>query len=384
MHIDGTVAPGYERMAEAMVANAQPHGDDPGDLGAAVTIIRGGETVVDLWAGQADRDGTPWQRDTLINAYSVGKPVAAVLALDAVQRGELTLDEPLAAVVPAMAERHPHTTLRHALSHQAALPAVEQPLPDEAIVDWGRMCAALAATDPWWEPGTAHGYHVNTYGFLVGEPVCRTSGLSFRDALQTRICRARGLDLHIGVTEVDLGRCGSIDAPGVLGSAGGPDWPTDTRQQEMIKKSYFNPSTASGMGMVNTEAWRRASVPSTNGHATARGVAGFYAALLPDADDPILTPDLVTEATRPQVDGDDQVLDGRRTRFGLGFQLHQDDRPIGTSSAAFGHFGYGGSLGFADPVHDLAFGYLINRPGDRWQNPRTVRLLDTLRSILVD
>jgi len=118
--------------------------------------------------------------------------------------------------------------------------------------------------------------------------------------------------------------------------------------------------------------------PSTNGHATARSVAAFYAALMPSAGEGRLLGDaLLREATSVQADGMDRVL-GRPSRFGLGFMLHQDERPIGIGPTSFGHFGYGGSLGFADLDADLAFAYLISRPGDRWQMPRTRRLLSSL------
>ena len=382
MSVEGIVEAGYGPLADALARNLEPSGDDHGDLGAALAVMHDGRVVVDAWTGAIDRAGTPWQRDTLVNIYSVGKPVAAVLTLDAVDRGELTLDEPLATWWPEMEQHNGKTTLRHALTHQAGRPAVAEPLADDAIVDWAQMCAALAATRPWWRPGTAHGYHVNTFGFLAGEPVCRTTGRAFRDALRQQITGPRGLDIHIGMAETDLARTSAVDFPGADLATGGPDWPTTTDAERMLKHAYFNPPTMSGMGIVNTPAWRQASVPSTNGHATARAVAGFYADLLPGSATPLLPDELRAEATTEQVAGIDQIIVGRETRFGLGFQLHQNDRPIGTSPAAFGHFGFGGSLGFADPAHGIAFAYLINRPGDRWQNPRILRLLDTLRTLI--
>jgi CubicO group peptidase (beta-lactamase class C family) len=149
----------------------------------------------------------------------------------------------------------------------------------------------------------------------------------------------------------------------------------------MRLSAYFNPPGFSGIGIVNTSAWRQAVVPSTNGHATARAVAGFYAALLPGVSRPILPGSLIAEATETHSEGHDLVLD-RPTRFGLGFALHLDARPVGITTSSFGHYGHGGSLGFAAPDAGIAFAYLVNRPGDRWQNPRTRRLLDTLRSCL--
>ena len=147
----------------------------------------------------------------------------------------------------------------------------------------------------------------------------------------------------------------------------------------MLRHTYMNPIGLSGMGVVNSERWRRAAVPSTNGHATARAVAGFYADLV--GPRPLLPSELVHEATRTQSEGPDLVL-GRPSRFGLGFMLHQDSRPVGLGPTSFGHYGYGGSLGFADPETGVAFAYLVNRPGDRWQNPRTRRLVDAVRHCL--
>jgi CubicO group peptidase (beta-lactamase class C family) len=157
----------------------------------------------------------------------------------------------------------------------------------------------------------------------------------------------------------------------------------DDEHDLMVWHTYFNPSGLSGHGAVNTEAWRLAQIPSTNGHGTARAVTAIYDALLrggPEGETWV-GKDLLTEALRIHSDGDDIVL-GRLTRFGLGFQLAQPTRPFGPNPEAFGHWGYGGSLGFADPVARVAFGYLTNRPGERWQSPRTQRLIDALYACL--
>lgn len=379
--IGGAVAPGFETLRDVFVANFQPTEDDPGDLGASLCVIRGGEVVVDLWGGFTDKAMTTrWQRDTLLNIYSVGKAAAAVTALRLVDRGELQLDEPLATVWPEMTGEGSETiTLRHALAHQAGLPAVREPLPDHAIFDWDSMCAALAATRPWWAPGEAHGYHTNTFGFLVGEPVCRVRDTSFDRALAALTTGPAGADdFFIGLPSSEHDRCAEMDVFGIEAVDFVPQPVEGDEDSLLTHNAYFNPRTMSGMGVVDTEPWREAMVPSTNGHATARSVAAFYAALLPSAGDGRLLSDaLLSEATSVQADGVDRVL-GRPSRFGLGFMLHQDERPIGIGPASFGHFGYGGSLGFADPEADIAFAYLISRPGDRWQMPRTRRLLSSL------
>jgi CubicO group peptidase (beta-lactamase class C family) len=380
--IGGTVDPDFAPLRDVFIGNFAAAEDDPGDLGASLCVIRGGEVVVDLWGGWTDKAmTTPWRWDTLLNIYSVGKAAAAVTALRLVDRGDLQLDEPLAIVWPEMTgEGREAITLRHALAHQAGLPAVRQPLPDHAIYDWDGMCGALASTRPWWTPGQAHGYHTNTFGFLVGEPVCRVGGARFDRVLADLTTGPAGADdFFIGLPPSEHGRCAEMDVFGGDEAIDLVPRPVEGDEASLLTHhAYFNPRTMSGMGVVDTEPWREAMVPSTNGHATARSVADFYAALLPSAGDGRLLSDaLLCEATSVQADGLDRVL-GRPSRFGLGFMLHQDERPIGIGPTSFGHFGYGGSLGFADPEADLAVAYLISRPGDRWQMPRTRRLLAAL------
>lgn len=382
--IGGTVDPDFAPLRDVFIGNFAAAEDDPGDLGASLCVIRGGEVVVDLWGGWTDKAmTTPWRRDTLLNIYSVGKAAAAVTALRLVDRGDLQLDDPLATSWPEMTgEGREAITLRHALAHRAGLPAVRQPLPDHAIYDWDGMCAALASTRPWWTPGEAHGYHTNTFGFLVGEPVCRTRRTRFDRALADLTTGPAGADdLFIGLPPSEHGRCAEMDVFGMEAADLVPQPAAGDEDSLLAHHAYFNPRTMSGMGVVDTEPWREAMVPSTNGHATARGVAAFYAALLPSVGNRRLLSDaLLCEATSVQADGIDRVL-GRPSRFGLGFMLHQDERPIGIGPTSFGHFGYGGSLGFADPEADLAVAYLISRPGDRWQMPRTRRLLAALSSL---
>jgi CubicO group peptidase (beta-lactamase class C family) len=306
--------------------------------------------------------------------------------LQLVESGELELDGPIASVWPEFAQAgKADITLRDVLAHRAGLPGVRARLADDAMFHWDVMCDGLATSRPWWRPDEGHGYHVNTFGFLAGEPVCRATGSTFGAALRERMTGPLGLDLHVGLDDADLARVADIDAFGGTtgGNADQPDPPvlTGDEHEQMILHAYFNPPGLSGIGVMNTTEWRRSAIPSTNGHATARGIAGFYAALLPGAAPRILGRGLVTEATTTQSEGHDRVLD-RPSRFGLGFALHQDERPVGATPAAFGHYGYGGSLGFADPDAGIAFAYLINRPGDRWQNPRTKALLEALRACL--
>lgn len=327
------------------------------EIGAAIVVRIGDDVVADLCAGWADEARTrPWTADTVVDVFSVGK---AFVALTVLSLG-LDLD------APAWQD----ATLRQVLAHQAGHPAVRADVPPEAIYDWEWMVRALERQEPWWVPGTAHGYHVNTFGFLCGAIVLRAAG----ERLPARFARLAGD--KAGVT---FGAPPGADVAdfvfefGDSGVTAGADELTEERRH-LLARTYFNPPGMSGIGTVNTAAWRSAEIASANCHASARGVAEVYARL-----PSLLGEDTLREATRPWSDGHDVVLD-RYTRFGLGFQLTQPDRPLGSGPRSYGHFGAGGSLGFCDPDADLVFAYVCNRcEGRRWQTDRNRRLLAALR-----
>ena len=384
--IDGDCDARFAAVREAFAANFA----DQDEIGAAVCVRVDGRCVVDLWGGHVDAArARPWQRDTLINAYSVGKGVLAVLVLALVEQGLVELDAPVAKLWPDFAAKGKgEVSVRTLLSHGAGLPAVRERLPENAMYDWQRMVGALAAQAPYWEPGSDHGYHVNSYGFLAGELVRRATGLDVGTALARFVTGPLDVEFHYGLPRSEHGRVASFLGPDLRFTE---EWqwakafpPTgDDAHDRMIWHAYFNPSGISGVGTVNTAPWRLATIPSTNGHATARGVSAIYSAFL--AGGPAGAhwpgPALRAEATSIHADGVDRVL-GRPSRFGLGFQLTQPTRPLGPNPATFGHYGYGGSLGFADPEAGVAFGYLMSRPGERWQTPRTQRLIDAVYACL--
>jgi CubicO group peptidase (beta-lactamase class C family) len=390
--IDGEVDSRFEVVEAAFRENFASRDE----IGGALCVRVDGRVVVDLWGGHLDRARTrAWQRDTLVNAYSVGKGLAAMLVLALVERGELDLDTPVERLWPEFAaEGKAGTTLRMLMAHQGGLPGVRAPLPPEAVYDWDRMCEALASQAPWWEPGTAHGYHVNTHGFLGGELVCRVLGRRYADAFRDRIASPYEADFHIGLPSAEHLRVAPVIEPprpperdlgpeGALEMARRHFGSGDDEQDQLLASVYFNPMGLSGVGTVNTSDWRCASVPSTNGHGTARAVACLYDAFfrLDPTDGGIVGPGLRAEATSIVADGIDRVL-GKPSRFGVGFQLSQPTRRIGGGDRAFGHFGYGGTLGFADPESGVAFGYLMNRPGERWQTPRTNSIVEAVYAAL--
>ncbi|MGH0029656.1 MAG: serine hydrolase domain-containing protein [Myxococcota bacterium] len=350
------------------------------EVGAAVCVVVGERVVADLWGGHQDEARTtPWRRDTLINAYSVAKGVTAMLVLQLVSEGRLDLDAPVTRLWPEYgAAGKEGTTLRMMLCHQAGQPALRAVQPPDAWRHWDRLTAALAEQAPYWEPGRDHGYHVNTLGFLVGEQVRRVTGRRFGEALRERLTGPLGADYHIGLPDAEharvapvLGRTTEVAGEEAMRLFVGES--DDPERDRMVRHTYFNPPGLAGSGSVNTRAWMRAEIPSTNGHGTARGVAALYAAVL--AGRAGIADAVLAEATRTQSEGLDRVIE-RPSRFGLGFQLHQPKRPIGRGPNAFGHYGHGGSLSFADPDAGLAFGYVTNLPGPRWQAPRTLALVD--------
>jgi CubicO group peptidase (beta-lactamase class C family) len=237
------------------------------------------------------------------------------------------------------------------------------------------VTAALATETPWWTPGTAHGYHVHTFGFLTGELVRRVSGLGPAAFLRRHVAEPLHADVSYGLAASERHRCAPYlfapEARRATTATSVADAPFDPFLRE---RAYLNPPGATGYGTVNTPRWQDAELPSANLHATARGVARVYQALLQGK---LVSQTTLDEATREASNGPDRVL-GRPSRFGLGFQLTQPERPLGPNANAFGHFGAGGSLGFADPDAGLAFGYVMNRGGPQWRDPRNRALIDAV------
>ena len=386
--VHGRCEPALEPLRQALAEIM----DAGSEVGAALAVHVGSQPVVDLWAGHTDSARTqPWDEHTIVNLYSVGKAVTAVCALRLVEGGTLDLDSPVSRYWPEFAQAGKrHLPVRYLLTHQAGLPAVLRPLPLGAVLQWEVMTDALASQEPWWQPGAGHGYHVNTYGFLIGEVVRRITGKSLGAYLRDEIARPGDIDFFIGFgPELDA-RCADVipprpgpDAEEARASFEG-DLATLTGLQRMRLGAYRNPPELSGMGVINSREWRAAEVPSTNGHGNARAVARFYAALAGGGDLDgvhILSPATVEMAIAEQVYGEDVVLQ-RPTRFGLGFQLTQPERRLGPGPRAFGHFGAGGSLGFGDPDAHVAFAYAMNQGRTGWQHRHVRHLIDLVYEAL--
>lgn len=373
--VNGTFDPTFAPVRDAFRANFVEHAE----RGAAVTVMVEGTPVVDIWAGPAT-DRSEWHGDTLVDVYSVGKAVAATLVLQLVDQGLIDLDDPVAMHWPEFAAGGKEAaTVRHLLCHRVGVPAIREPLTDDDLFDFDTMVAAVARTESWWVPGERHAYHTNTYGHLTGGLLRAVTGQRPGERLAT-LDIGTDEDLFIGVPDPDLGRCADVVWAGATPPTVDQLDQLDQldAEQRMTLLGYVNPPGYSSIGVVNDRRWRQAEIPSTNTHGTARGVARFYQALL---DGLLLGESTLAEATRTQSEGWCPVL-GQEVTFGLGFQPWTAARPFGRTPGGFGHFGTGGSLGFADPQRRIAFGYVMNHVIPRWQSPRNRALVDAVYASL--
>ena len=371
----------FEALRDAFAALFE----EPQERGMALCVQIGGETVVDLWAGVADKDGQQaWHSDTILNLFSCTKTFTAVTALQLVGEGKLELDAPVARYWPEFAAAgKDKITLRHLLSHQAGLPALHEMLPAEALYDWQAMTTALAAEQPWWPLGEGHGYAPITYGWLVGEVLRRVEGRGPGESIVARTAKSLGLDFHVGLADEEFDRVAIISrGKGNFGDAAAQRL-LKTMMSEpaaMSTRAFTNPPSI--MTSTNKPEWRRMQQPAANGHGNARSLAGFYSGLL---DGQLLESELLAELTREHAVGEDKTL-LPRTRFGLGCMLDQPEvanATYGMGPRAFGHPGAGGSIGFADPERDVAFGFVTNNLGPFvLMDPRAKKLARLLADCL--
>ena len=385
MDVNGTVAEGFEPVREAFVRNFETLGD----RGAAVAVYRDGQKVVDLWGGTRDVDGTaPWERGTAQVVRSATKGVAAAVLLLLHQRGQLDLDAPVGHYWPEFKARGKERVLvRHVLNHRAGLPVLDRPLTPQEALDPLRGPAAVAAQTPAWEPGTDHGYHALTYGWLLDELVRRVTGQGTGRWLASQVTGPLGLELWLGLPESEAGRVGRVGRVEGAEPTGG----LRARPKRSVTEAYEDPASLTRRAFAaispfpdqNDPAYRASALPATNAMATADGLARFYATLIGDTagDTRLFTPETVELARTEESAGPDRIL-VVGTRFGLGYMLHGSASPLLTPGS-FGHPGRGGALGFADPETGIAFGYVTN--GFRktvTADPRAQGLVRAVRGVL--
>ena len=379
--VHGHVDARFLAVADAFAANFNRPRSGSGEVaecGAALSVYLEGEPVVDLWGGYADKERSrPWGRDTIVCVMSTTKGAASLCAHRLADAGKLDFDAPVARYWPEFAQAGKGSIPVHmVLSHRSGLAAVREPLPAEALFDWEAMTSALVRAEPWWEPGTMFGYHAFTFGWLVGELVRRIDGRSLGTYFREEVADPLGLDWLIGFGPEHDGRVAQVLSP--------PYDPNAVRPgpESLGGKAIGNPPGI--FQSLKTRAWRAAEIPAANGHTTARAAARMYAVLAEGGELDgvrLLSQEAIDRATVERSDGVEATLGGEM-RFGLGFQLNRPPN-LGPSLRAFGHAGYGGSLGFADPDARIGFGYAPNQYlaglGD---DPRRARILQALYDAL--
>lgn len=322
------------------------------ELGASIAVTVAGRTVVDIWAGHVDASReTPWSEDTITNVWSTTKTVTALAALILVDRGELDLDAPVARCWPEFAAAGKEGVLvRHVLSHTSGLPGWAEPVTPEILYDTERSTALLAAQAPWWAPGTASGYHLLTYGHLVGEIVRRVSGQRLTDFVRTEITEPLGADFHIGLDPAEHHRISPVVPP--------PPTQIDLARLDPhgpAVRTLANPPLDAAITW--TSDWRTAEVGAANGHGNARSVARIHSVVTNGGEVDgvrLLSPATIDRIFEEQSRGTDLVL-GLPLRFGIGLALD----PASPRTAYWG--GWGGSLVVDDVARRTTIAYVMNR-----------------------
>jgi CubicO group peptidase (beta-lactamase class C family) len=365
----GWTEPGWGGLADAFAANFAC----AGEVGASVAVYHRGRPVAELYGGVADEQaGAPWRAGTLMTYFSCTKGMTATLAHRLIERGALDPDEPVARYWPEFAAAGKAAiTVRMVLAHQAGLVDIPGSFTLAEVLATTPVVAALAAMRPDWPPGSRHGYHIRSFGWLVGELIRRQGGQSAGAAWREQIAGPLRLDAWIGLPAAEHGRCARLIPPDpaepTLADQFGPD--------SLSGRAFTGPS-----GLFRYDGmWRQpevlsAELPSSGGVGTAAALARMYAACAGPVDGiRLLSDTAIAAAAVPQSAGPDAVL-GVDTTFGLGYMVGPS-LPPACGPRAFGHPGAGGSLAFADPDAGLGFGYITNRmlPGDR--DPRAGNLV---------
>ncbi|MGD1238004.1 serine hydrolase domain-containing protein [Mycobacterium seoulense] len=361
--IHGSCAPDFAAVRDAFERNFT-RGDE---VGAAVAVWVDGNLVVNLWGGWADAARTRhWQQDTLTTVLSGTKGLSATCVHQLADRGELDLQAPVAHYWPEFGQAGKRDiTLAMVMSHRSGVIGPRTRLRWEDVADWDFVCEQLAAAEPYWEPGTAQGYHMTTFGFILGEVFRRVTGRTIGQYLRTEIAEPLGADVHIGLTLAEQRRCADrVNKPharDLLADAQAPAHPASLAEHPKAGLSIamgFAPDDE--LGSHDLSLWRELEFPGTNGQVSALGLATFYNAL---AQEKVLSREHMDLARECQGGLETDLVLGPRVAdhgWGLGYMLNQ--RCVnGPNPRIFGHGGLGGSFGFVDLEHRIGYAYVANR-----------------------
>lgn len=354
--LGGTCSARFEPVRELFAAKLES-GED---LGASLAVNIDGAMVVDLWGGWADEARTaPWGENTITNIFSTTKAMTSLAALVLVDRGELDLDATVAKYWPEFAARGKEgIKVRQLLSHTSGVSGWDQPITLDDLYDWDKSTALLAGQAPWWEPGTASGYHMLSYGYLIGEVIRRITGQRLGEFLAAHVAGPLGADFHIGLASSEFPRVANIVVPPPAPPADAPQFdPTKLDPSSVAFKTWTNPPNVRPESSW-TEGWRRADIGAANGHGNARALARLQSAVAcGGAVDGVrlLSPPTIERIFEVQSNGIDLVL-GMPIKWGVGYGLLPEDRVCTWGGA-------GGSLVLADAERRLTVAYVMNKMG---------------------
>ncbi|MET9589863.1 serine hydrolase domain-containing protein [Streptomyces sp. NPDC006516] len=356
--VEGSSTDRFEPVRAALAENLET-GEE---LGASIAVDVDGVMEVDLWGGHADEARTqPWHRDTLVSMWSTTKTLTNLAALVLVDRGALDLHRPVAHYWPEFAAQgKEHIEVRHVLAHTSGLSGWQQPFTVDDLYDGPTASARLAAQAPWWEPGSASGYHVQTQGQLVGELVRRVSGRSLREFVDTEIAEPAQADVQIGARRADWPRIAGLVAPAQLSGI-----PAGLDPDGIFTKTLIGSPARDEH--VDTPQWRAAELGAVNGHGNARGMARALSVISRRGQVNgvrLLSAETVDKVFDVQADGVDLFL-GVPVRWGVGYALADPrtmpDMPTGRICFWVGR---GGSIVMMDLDRRVTFAYMMNRVGD--------------------
>lgn len=380
-NVQGEVAKGFERIRDVFADNWNDI-----EIGASFSVVYQGETVVDLWGGYQDREGTiAWQRDTLVNVYSTTKGLASTAVAVLAGEGKLDYEAPVIDYWPEFgAEGKQHISVAQLLSHQGGLCGVDEKITVADLYDWDKMVNLLAAQKPLWEPGAAAGYHAVTWGYLAGELVRRITGKTLGQYFAENVAQPLEADFYIGLPDSEMHRVAVMIGPNRARVLPPKSDSPPPKMPDLFAIALLNPSIKPFRD-ASSYAWRKAEIAAANGQANARGIARIYGALANGGElngVRIIDPEAIAEATRPEVDDQTDLVIGRPMRRARGFILCTAGA-YGPNARSFGHGGAGGSTGFADPDANLAVGYAMNQmQADPNATPRSKKLIDATYACL--
>jgi CubicO group peptidase (beta-lactamase class C family) len=355
-----------------------------GELGAAVSVWQHGKPLVDLHGGFRDaKREQPWTTDTIVLFWSATKGLGSACLLHALQERSISLKHRVADFWPEFAQAGKSAiTVGQLLSHQAGLSALDAPVD---VLDYSAVIAALEKQTPLWPPGTAHGYHARTFGFLVDELTRRISGQRVSEYWRSTFAEPLELDIWIGLPEAENQRAATIYAA----KAGGEQTPVEFYRDLMtpgtlVRKTFTSPAGLHSIAAMNTAENRAANIVSFSGIGSASSLGKFYGMLANDGaldGQRYFSSETIALMTTTLTSGIDRILQ-IPTAFSAGFMKDSPDAPrriFGPSPSAFGHPGAGGSNAFADPENGIGFAYVMNQMEQSLlPNEKSLRLVEAI------